>query len=596
MEQDIGNYKVRRPLAVGGMGETLLAEAPDGQLVVLKRLLPHLAGDVEAERCFSEECRIASRLDHPNIVRFLGQVEHEGQQVIVLEYVDGCSARDLLADARDSGEPLMVAEACAVVEAAARGLHFAHSLADDEGNPLSLIHRDVSPANILISIEGEVKVIDFGVAKAWDAEGRTATGVVKGKVGYMSPKQALCEPLDARADVFALGIVLWELLVGDRLFVADGPVATAYQVLEAEVSKPSARRPDVPARIDAICMNALQRDDGLRTESAAALERSLAEWRIEQGADPDLGALLMSRFPRGAPSLRGDATQLSRSGSGKTEDPTTLEGAGPRGVPLAPPPAPEILPLEISAADVDLTSTTLDANIGSQMRNVRRGKTLRRLLLTGLALAIALALVLTAVMGPELPWSDGDDKQSAAPTVFFSYEDEAGTEVIVSSLTDVPKARRPNARRIDLSDAPLTVEAADERPLGEDIQLQLRMLVARLGPPANPRADSPTQVIVGLVVPIGGALLLCAIMMWLLSRVRDGFVRWTLRLLVLFVAVVGIYRMVNFGVMGRPGLDAVKRVGAPIPIKELAPALQQLLTRPSAAPLAQPGAVELDQN
>lgn len=576
----IANYEILRPLAVGGMGETLLATDGDEQ-VVLKRLLPHLTGDAEAERCFQEEMRIASRLQHPNIVRFLEVIEHEERGMLVLEYVEGCSARDLLADARNNEAPLQVAEACAVVEAAARGLHFAHCLSDEEGNPLGLVHRDVSPANILVSYNSEVKVIDFGVAKAWDAEGRTATGVVKGKVGYMSPEQALCEPLDARADVFALGIVLWELLVGDRLFSGDGPMATAYQILEAPIPKPSSRRADIPARVDAICMNALARSRDKRIVSAKALEQSLAEWRSSIGENPDLGLLVKERFPKGTPAQHTEEAEtmvarpkIGPARSSEDSEPTALVG-GPRSAPLPPPEAPAVTPLDGDIlANTDLASTRIDSSIAPTMQNVRRASFIRRysILLAGLVLAGGVSLALFFL--PIADWFPTKTPQQSA--VFFSYEDQDGIEVIVSSLADVPPERRPAARRIDLEAAPFAVE---NQTTQREISQALELLKLRLGPPHHSTASSSREVIEGLVLPLAVLFVLGALVFWLLSRIKDFFARWSLRLFIVLVFGVGLVRIVSDGALGRPGLSALSTKGKAVPVNELAPALKEQIQK-----------------
>ncbi|MBN2361912.1 MAG: serine/threonine protein kinase [Deltaproteobacteria bacterium] len=577
-EQTIGPYRVLRPLALGGMGETLLAENAQGERIVIKRLLPHLAGDVEAERCFREERRIASRLDHPNIVKFVEASEHAGQPLLIVEYVDGCSARDLLAHARQNNDPIAVADACAVVEAAARGLHCAHCLADEQGNPLGLIHRDVSPANILIGVDGEVKVIDFGVAKAWDAEGRTATGVVKGKIGYMSPEHALCEPLDARADVFALGIVLWELLVGDRLFISDSPMATAYQVLEAPIPKPSSRRPEIPARVDAICMNALERDRSRRVESAGALERSLAAWRVETGVNPQLAQLVRARFPSGLPgATEARATQLARSRSGAAaagagDVATTVEGGGPRAVPLRPG-EPAVPSIELAMPDTQLLSTRIDSGIAPSMRALRRHSLLRRFAVAGVGLALAAIAGLAIWLWPPGVAFDAAPGADTSAPVYFSYVDARGTIVIVSSLSDVPLEQRPAARRLDLEHAPLTIETADPEHRSA-LERELQQLRRRLQV-GGPRPHNALGVLRGLLLPIAALLLGAALAMWLIGHLRDRFVRWTLRLLVVFVFGVAIARTLMLGFLDAPGLSSLKIAPPAISIDELSPGLRQ---------------------
>ncbi len=570
--QHIGAYQVLRPLARGGMGETLVARSPEGDLVVLKRLLEHLSGDDEARRCFVEELRIAARLDHPNVVRFIESFEHEDRKVLVLEYVDGCSARDLLLDARKRDDPMAVVEACAVVEQASRGLHYAHSLADEQGNPLGLIHRDVSPANILVSRSGAVKLIDFGVAKAWDAESRTATGIVKGKVGYMSPEHTRCETLDGRSDLFSMGIVLWELLVGDRLFVGDGLVGTAYMVLEAPIPKPSGKREDVPVRVDAICMRSLARDLDLRVQSAAELERSLARWREEEGGEVDLGALVRERFPVGLPEAEeeGAPTQVAR-GRGVGSGVTDLIGGRNMSLPIPPSVPSKLLPKPSELENTDLSSTRFDERIELSMRGVRRRGVAWRVI------AVLLATLSIAAMGLDLwmnPESTGGASAKLPPPIFYSYQDADDVQVIVGSLADVPPERRPGARKLDLSLAPLRVEQrpqTERREIGAAVQDLRRRLLG------GGRVNTVGEVLIGLALPLGAMLLATVLLFWLLSKLRDGFVRWTLWLLVVFVLGAGLFRTLTSGALGRPGLNALRRSGGSVPMREISPRLRELI-------------------
>lgn len=574
----IGAYQVIRPLARGGMGETLIARSPDGELVVLKTLLDHLVGDNEAQRCFSEEIRIAGRLDHPNVVRFIEVIQDGPQQVLVLEYVDGCSARDLILDARANSELLDPAQACAIVADAAQGLHYAHSLADERGNPLGLIHRDVSPANILISRQGEVKLIDFGVAKAWDAEGRTATGVVKGKVGYMSPEHTRCEPLDARSDVFSMGTVMWELLVCDRLFVGDGPVGTAYKVLDAPIPKPSSRRQDIPAPIDAICMRALERKLDQRTQSARELEQSLQRWLKREKKTVDLGALVRERFPIGLPEASESApTQVARpianSHAGSAETQTVGAPIKPGQLQVPAPPGVPQMHFPNSQDDLennDLSSTYFDQHIELDMQGLRRRRLSWRIVAVIVGLLVAAGLSVVQLYFPQL-WQQGLD--TVAPSeAFYRYQDSQGDAVIVNDLAVIPPEKRAAAQRLDLSDSNLQIEQSDPGR-AKTIRQQLRELDRKLGRQHH-GADSWQQVLRSLAAPLI-AIVIMMVLLWWLSRVlRDGFLRWTLRLLILFVGFSTLYRVTTVGVLGQPGLRDLHQGPKKAPLQSLSPVLR----------------------
>jgi len=217
----LGEYRIVRSLACGGMAEVSLAltSGPQGfeKLVVLKKILPHLAAKPRYVRLFLDEAKLAASLDHPNIaqVHAIGQVD--GAYCIAMEYVHGSDLKRVVARVAASGRPFPIDQAVRIVREVAAALHHAHERCGPDGTPLRIVHRDVSPSNIQISYDGAVKLIDFGVAKSEVSSIRTQTGTLKGKAGYMAPEQVQCGPVDRRTDVYALGIVLWELLSGRQL-------------------------------------------------------------------------------------------------------------------------------------------------------------------------------------------------------------------------------------------------------------------------------------------------------------------------------------------------------------------------------------------
>lgn len=286
--QYIGRYEVITRLAIGGMAELFLARergiAGLERLVVLKRILPHLADNPSFIDMFLREARIVARLAHPNVVQIFDLGEEDGSFYIAMEYIHGSTVRELqVLNSRDEGRfPLPVATG--IVIQALRGLHAAHELKDLDGKTLGLVHRDVSPHNLMCTTDGHVKLLDFGVAKATE-EGLEATysGNLKGKFAYMSPEQARRKPLDRRSDVFGMGIVVWEMLTGRRLFKRDNEMDMMQAVLSGEVPSILQYNRDVPQAIDDIVHRALRRDRDERWASADAMRKKLSRVAADAG-------------------------------------------------------------------------------------------------------------------------------------------------------------------------------------------------------------------------------------------------------------------------------------------------------------------------
>ncbi|MBI5478859.1 MAG: serine/threonine protein kinase, partial [Deltaproteobacteria bacterium] len=233
-----GRYELLRKIAAGGMGQVLLArKGAEGfeKLVVIKRILPHLVEDEEFFTMFMDEARITMRLDHPNIARINEFGVENGIHYIEMEYVAGEDVRRVDKRARAVGQTIPLGIILRIMADAAAGLDFAHKAKDARGLPLNLVHRDVSPQNVLVGFDGAVKLIDFGVAKAAGRAQHTATGILKGKFPYMSPEQADGLEMDGRSDVFALAIVMWELLTGKRLFKGENELMTQRLVKACQV-------------------------------------------------------------------------------------------------------------------------------------------------------------------------------------------------------------------------------------------------------------------------------------------------------------------------------------------------------------------------
>ena len=217
-----GRYQLLKKLATGGMAQIYLARqlGPEGfeKLLVVKRILPHLAENEEFITMFLDEARIAARLNHPNVVQIFDLGAQDDSFFIAMEFIHGEDVRRVWKHADKVGKPIPLPLICRIIIEACAGLDYAHKKLDASGRPLNIVHRDISPQNILVAFEGGVKIVDFGIAKAADQATVTKSGVLKGKYSYMSPEQAAGQPIDCRTDIFALGVVLYELLTGTRLF------------------------------------------------------------------------------------------------------------------------------------------------------------------------------------------------------------------------------------------------------------------------------------------------------------------------------------------------------------------------------------------
>jgi len=278
----LGRYQVIRRLAVGGMAELYLARhvgrAGFEKVVAIKRVLPHLAEDAKFVDMFLDEARLAAGLDHSNIASVIDFGSAGREHFMAMEYVHGRNVRDIL---KQGGVPLECA--LTIVKSVAAALHHAHERCASDGLPLGLVHRDVSPSNILVSYAGDVKLCDFGIAKATTQSTATRTGTIKGKLAYMAPEQIRGERIDRRVDVFALGVVAYELCTGKRCFYASGEFALINRVAAAKFERPSAVVPGFSPGLERILLDALAADPEARTPTARALQESIEELAAEQG-------------------------------------------------------------------------------------------------------------------------------------------------------------------------------------------------------------------------------------------------------------------------------------------------------------------------
>ncbi len=364
-------------LAIGGMAELYLASStgPQGfkRRIVLKKILPQFADNPNFVEMFLSEARIAGQLSHPNLAQVYEISEVDGTYFIAMEYVDGPNLRTLRTKAVQSGKPLSPYLAARIIAYACDGLGYAHEYKDPEtGEPLRIIHRDISPDNIVISSTGGVKVLDFGIAKAASQPHLTKTGVVKGKMAYMAPEQMARKPLDHRADIYALGVVLYELLAGARPYEASSELALLHaRVTQQPVVPLKERRPDLPDRLCEIVDRALALDRDQRIPTCRALQTELEKF-IHQAKEP-IGSQEIARLvaelhaepdwgpiPAAAPATPGNRESLSTTSypapdplAGVRPDETT-EPRPPPGPRRREPAARSRTPLLIAAAAVVL--------------------------------------------------------------------------------------------------------------------------------------------------------------------------------------------------------------------------------------------------
>ena len=251
-----GKYEIIRKLAQGGMAQVYLAKQKgfDGfeKVVVIKRILPHLAESDEFVQMFLDEARTAADLRHANIVNIYEVGEADNTYYMAMEYLHGRDIRRIQRQAEKVKKPIPLHVTLEILRQSAMGLHYAHAKTDLRGKPLNIVHRDISPHNLIVTFEGTSKVVDFGIAKAESQTQQTASGVLKGKYSYMSPEQAAGKPLTALSDQYALGIVAWETILMKRLFRRDNEIMTLHAILQNEVPKMTSIRPDLPEALEAI--------------------------------------------------------------------------------------------------------------------------------------------------------------------------------------------------------------------------------------------------------------------------------------------------------------------------------------------------------
>jgi eukaryotic-like serine/threonine-protein kinase len=325
--QAFGRYELLRRLAAGRMAELFVARQRSvsgfEKQLVIKRILANRARDPDFVRMFLDEARVAATLDHPNIVQIYDVGHVEDEYFIAMEHIPGKNLVEILrAGYRQGQAALPLAQAIGIASSVCSGLHFAHDKRDFEGRPLGIVHRDVTPQNIMVTFDGGVKLVDFGIAKAASREVETMSGTLKGKMGYMSPEQCRGMPVDRRSDIFALGVVLYELTTGKRLYREKSEFETLKKIVDGPVPSPREADPTLPEELDAIVVRCLQKEPDARFADARALHEALetlAQWRALATGTMALAQWMERLFPDEQvqlPPMPMDGTTGSRPISG----------------------------------------------------------------------------------------------------------------------------------------------------------------------------------------------------------------------------------------------------------------------------------------
>ncbi|MBL8919889.1 MAG: protein kinase [Myxococcaceae bacterium] len=416
----IGQYRLTSRIATGGMAEVYVGrhiseDGTFGPMVAVKKLLPHLVKDSAIVRMFLNEARITAQIHHPNVVRIfeLGQVS--GEPFIAMELLEGRTFADLRARAAEDGKRMPLPVALRILCEACRGLGAAHEAKDDDGQPLSLVHRDFTPDNVHVGVKGEIKVIDFGIAKTANWGAGTEPGTLKGKFFYMSPEMILAKPVDHRADIFAAGVMLYEQMCGRRPFTGNSVDEVVMRIAEGKLQPPSAFDPSLPRALEAVCLTALNKNPNSRFqtmgvfidamemvggEAQLATNEEVADYvgklfpqtdrqretlRRAREADPSVPGLKPDELR--VPALGDDDLPPTAASPGRVKPQDEHSGATARATPAWAPTAPlaeesptGVLDHPPSGAAIHIAADSIEASVtrSNPSAEASRGKPTRR--------------------------------------------------------------------------------------------------------------------------------------------------------------------------------------------------------------------------
>lgn len=459
--QVVGRYRVYAELASGGMATVhlgcLLGPAGFSKLVAIKCLHQEFASEPEFVSMFLDEARLASSIHHPNVVASLDVVAQQGQLLVVMEYVHGETLAGLLRLARQKSEATPLPVVIRVLCDALDGLHAAHT-ASRAGTCLDIVHRDVSPQNIMVGVDGNTRVLDFGIAQAALRSQATAAGTIKGKVAYMSPEQVQGRPVDARTDVFAAGVVLWEALTGRRLFFSPDSREVVDLLLSGPIAAPSAFNRSISPALDQVVFKALQRDADQRYQSAHEFGEALRD-AAEEGSRRDVASWVKNLA---AESL---ATRLELLQALEASAIHTQVGAPLPVVTASSPLAAPLPQEERTQSHTQATTSTSIAPHPPRARWRRRAPWL----LAGLGVQSALLVWLLVGRSPPEPVALGASKTSVAAATPLpsapsaTLPSPARDEMPVVSAESMPLSPEPSAQPKAATKKPVRAPSAAPR-------------------------------------------------------------------------------------------------------------------------------------
>lgn len=490
----LGRYELLRSLGAGGMAEVHLARSSGlhgfDKLVVVKRILPHLAADPQFIEMFLTEARLAALIDHPNVVQVYDLGTDGTDYFFTMEFVYGENLQTILRSATESGHVLPFEAGIGFCIDVAAGLHYAHERVDFDGRPLGIVHRDVSPSNVMVTYEGCAKVADFGIAKVSNRTGVTQAGIRKGKVPYMSPEQCRADHLDRRSDVFALGIVLFETTTLTRLFDGENEFGVMHRIVSGEIPRPSSRRAGYPPALEQIVMRSLAVDRDRRYPTTRALqldlERFARDHRLNIGqsgrADwmhqvyrpqPFPWGALMGDGITGAPSLPTHVSHVEPVVESITSTPSQ-----PHPGPVPAISVPPISNPSRPAREPEMPSVAplLDSSPYPRGAPPKRGR-------FGFAIGVAAGILVVGGLGVFvgsrlLPreWPVASDttvvNSSSSPVV--GGEEPASEEPASVSAAESPSAG-PNDEPPGPSDSELVVAAPDPSSVDDDLDIEIKV-------------------------------------------------------------------------------------------------------------------------
>lgn len=483
----VGRYELLFDLARGGMGTVHAARLVGAhgvdRLVALKRL-DVVGGTTEEDlQAFLREARVTAQLHHPNVVQAIELFQHDGAPVMVMELVRGVSLNRLLKQIAKRGDAVPPDLAGWIVAQAAAGLHAAHELAGPDGEPLGLVHRDVSPQNVLMSVEGRVYVADFGIAKLVESDVATQSGVVKGKFGYMAPEQTRASVLDRRADVFCLGILLHEMLTGRRLFEGTSPADTIQRVGNMPAPDPRDVRPDIPEGWADLALRLLQKDPGDRIPTAGGVADAARQLLRERRAvvdETDSARLVADYAGEEIEALKDRIRQALRGGSdpGELGDTGSTAMSGVASARLARPTAPAS----------DLSGVVPGEGVGTVTAAVTTtsARVVRRRVGAGIA-AVGAALALGGL------WWFGMHSLERSSAETQGRDAAAGPTSSPASESEPRDAPSTAVAATTEPDASATASSASGAPSASSADAAARVPV-RTAPPRSPRNSPPPVV------------------------------------------------------------------------------------------------------